>query len=97
MADAQTHRAHSTPETVSVEGHRVAYAEYGDPSGDPIVAFHGTPGSRLFGALLDGQAREREQPRIRQRRRGEQSLAYAHDTTSVVCPLASKIASKSVV
>ncbi len=26
----------------------LAYAEYGDPQGKPVVLFHGTPGSRLF-------------------------------------------------
>lgn len=51
-----------TGETRTAEtelGHTVAYAEYGDPTGTPLVAFHGTPGSRLFGALLDEAARER--------------------------------------
>jgi pimeloyl-ACP methyl ester carboxylesterase len=30
------------------DGRRLAYAEYGDPQGKPILFFHGTPGSRLF-------------------------------------------------
>ena len=37
----------------------VAYAEYGDPSGRPLLALHGTPGSRVFGELFDDVARER--------------------------------------
>jgi pimeloyl-ACP methyl ester carboxylesterase len=37
----------------------VAFASFGDPEGAPVVAFHGTPGSRAFGAFLDAPARER--------------------------------------
>jgi len=40
-------------------GRRLAYAEYGDPDGVPVLFFHGTPGSRLLGALYDRPARER--------------------------------------
>lgn len=40
-------------------GKRVAYEEYGDPAGLPVLFFHGTPGSRLSGALFDDQAAER--------------------------------------
>ncbi len=29
------------------DGRRLCYAEYGDPEGSPIIAFHGNPGSRL--------------------------------------------------
>jgi pimeloyl-ACP methyl ester carboxylesterase len=46
----------TTPETTVVEGAQVAYAEYGDPLGDPVVVFHGTPGSRLLGKLYDEAA-----------------------------------------
>jgi len=35
----------------------VAYAEYGDPAGHPVVFFHGTPGSRRLGRLFDDAAR----------------------------------------
>jgi len=28
-------------------GHTLSFAEYGDPTGIPIIGFHGTPGSRL--------------------------------------------------
>jgi len=44
---------------VAVDGHGVAYASFGDPDGAPVVAFHGTPGSRAFGRLYDDAARER--------------------------------------
>jgi pimeloyl-ACP methyl ester carboxylesterase len=30
------------------DGRRLGYAEYGDPEGEPIMLFHGTPGSRLY-------------------------------------------------
>src|SRR5256884_7962285 len=29
------------------DGRALSYAEWGDPSGDPVLHFHGTPGSRL--------------------------------------------------
>lgn len=35
----------------------MAYAEYGAPDGTPVVFFHGTPGSRLLGAVLDAPAK----------------------------------------
>ncbi|MFC7140180.1 alpha/beta fold hydrolase [Halosimplex aquaticum] len=41
------------------EERRLSYAEYGDPSGEPVVVLHGTPGSRLLGALFDEDARDR--------------------------------------
>ncbi len=34
-------------------------ASFGDPEGVPVVALHGTPGSRAFGAFLDAPARDR--------------------------------------
>lgn len=40
------------------DGRRVAYADYGDPDGTPVVVLHGTPGSRRFGALFADPARE---------------------------------------
>ena len=39
------------------DGRRLSYAEYGDADGAPLVFLHGTPGSRLLGALFDGPAR----------------------------------------
>jgi pimeloyl-ACP methyl ester carboxylesterase len=40
------------------DGRRVAYAEYGDPTGRPVLFLHGTPGSRHLAALFDEVARE---------------------------------------
>ena len=41
------------------DGRRVACAEYGDIGGLPVLALHGTPGSRLMFALADREARDR--------------------------------------
>ncbi|WP_225935476.1 alpha/beta fold hydrolase [Halobaculum magnesiiphilum] len=38
---------------------QLAYAQYGDADGTPVLFFHGTPGSRLLGSLLEPAARER--------------------------------------
>ena len=38
------------------DGRTLGFAEYGDPQGIPILLFHGTPGSRLEGALFDRAA-----------------------------------------
>lgn len=40
------------------EGRTLAYAVGGDEGGTPVVAHHGTPGSRLFAALLSEVAAE---------------------------------------
>ena len=42
------------------DGRRVACTEYGDPSGLPVLALHGTPGSRLMFAVAHKAARERK-------------------------------------
>lgn len=39
------------------DGRALGFAEYGDPRGRPLVFFHGFPGSRLDGALVEGEAR----------------------------------------
>lgn len=39
------------------DGRTLTYTVAGDPDGRPVVAHHGTPGSRLFAALLDEPAR----------------------------------------
>jgi pimeloyl-ACP methyl ester carboxylesterase len=39
------------------DGRTLAYAEYGDPGGAPLLFFHGTPGSRLQLRDADGTAR----------------------------------------
>jgi pimeloyl-ACP methyl ester carboxylesterase len=41
------------------DGRRLACAEYGDANGLPVLALHGTPGSRLMFALADKAARTR--------------------------------------
>ena len=56
VADDQRHPADATH--VSVGGRTVAYAEYGDPGGRPVVGLHGTPGSRQFGRLFTRAAAE---------------------------------------
>lgn len=41
------------------DGRRLAYAEYGDPAGRPVLHCHGGLSSRLDGCLLDAGARVR--------------------------------------
>jgi pimeloyl-ACP methyl ester carboxylesterase len=41
------------------DGRRLGFAEFGDPSGAPVLAIHGTPGSRYMFALTDRAARAR--------------------------------------
>lgn len=43
-------------ELTLADGRTLGFAEYGDPAGDPIIYFHGHPGSRLEAALLDEPA-----------------------------------------
>lgn len=38
-------------------GGTLAWAEYGDPGGEPVLFLHGCPGSRLDGVVLDTAAR----------------------------------------
>ena len=50
-------------ETVSqqitlTDGRRLAYDEYGDPDGRPIIFMHGFPGSRLDWRMFDSSAQE---------------------------------------
>jgi pimeloyl-ACP methyl ester carboxylesterase len=57
--DSDTPERESESGTVTTaDGRTVGYAEYGIQSGAPLIVFHGTPGSRLFGRLFDEQARE---------------------------------------
>jgi pimeloyl-ACP methyl ester carboxylesterase len=60
MVSDQSAREASTAELTFVahENGQLAYAEYGDADGDPVVLFHGTPGSRLLGALFETVAAE---------------------------------------
>jgi pimeloyl-ACP methyl ester carboxylesterase len=39
------------------DGRKLGYAEFGDPAGIPVLAFHGTPGSRLMFRLVHEPAR----------------------------------------
>jgi pimeloyl-ACP methyl ester carboxylesterase len=41
------------------DGRQIGFAEYGDPHGLPVLAFHGTPGSRFMFALADKAAYKR--------------------------------------
>ncbi len=41
------------------DGREIGFAEYGDPQGLPVLALHGTPGSRFMFALTDQGARLR--------------------------------------
>src|SRR5262249_15001023 len=41
------------------DGRRLSYAEFGDFRGLPVLAIHGTPGSRFMFGLTDQAARER--------------------------------------
>lgn len=40
------------------DGRSLGFADYGTPTGVPMLFLHGQPGSRLIGALMDGAARE---------------------------------------
>jgi len=70
----------STPLRVLVlpGGRRVGCAEYGDPSGLPVLALHGTPGSRLMFALAHEAARDRGVRLIAPERPGYGLSDYRH-------------------
>lgn len=58
MAAGQA-RARDGVQTALLDDDRaLAYAEYGDPEGTPLVFCHGLPGSRVQGSLLREAARE---------------------------------------
>ncbi len=42
------------------DGRKLAWVEYGDPGGDPLFAFHGTPGARNMIRVIDAVARDHE-------------------------------------
>ena len=46
------------PSTITRDGRIIAYAEYGDPEGAPVIFMHGGPGSRFEGAILDRAAKQ---------------------------------------
>ncbi|SDM43947.1 Pimeloyl-ACP methyl ester carboxylesterase [Halogranum gelatinilyticum] len=58
-APLDSHAADVCDGRAVVDGQAVTYAEYGAPDGDPVVFLHGTPGSRLLGALFHEAARDR--------------------------------------
>ncbi|HXR35477.1 MAG TPA: alpha/beta hydrolase [Candidatus Binataceae bacterium] len=48
----------SAPEIMRLgDGRRFSFAQYGDPRGRPLLYFHGMPGSRHEGAVIDAPAR----------------------------------------
>jgi pimeloyl-ACP methyl ester carboxylesterase len=47
---------HGEARTTTVGGRTVAWTTYGDPTGAPVVYFHGAGGSRLEAAYLDADA-----------------------------------------
>ncbi len=53
-AEDRTSRLHRL-----ADGRRLSFAEFGDPRGLPVLAIHGTPGSRFMFGLTDAAARER--------------------------------------
>ena len=46
----------TTTEIRDASGRRIAYCEYGDPTGQPVVVAHGSPGSRYEGLSLHNAA-----------------------------------------
>lgn len=49
------------PSTIELsDGRTLSYAEYGDPEGTPVFAFHGVIGSRLMWSLADEAAADRD-------------------------------------
>ncbi|MFC6730555.1 alpha/beta fold hydrolase, partial [Natronoarchaeum mannanilyticum] len=42
----------------AADGRTIAYREYGDPDGAPVLFHHGTPGSRILPAAFHEIARE---------------------------------------
>ena len=59
------------------DGRRIGYAEYGDPQGQPVLAIHGTPGSRFMFALTDEAARERRLAHRRARAPGLRAFRFS--------------------
>src|SRR5689334_19202051 len=46
------------------DGRRLAYAEFGDPGGNPVLYFHGAPSSRLEPLLVGDEAWGRKGLRV---------------------------------
>ncbi len=57
--DAEADAARHSRVLTLADGRQLGYAEYGDPQGIPLLALHGTPGSRFMFALGDEPARDK--------------------------------------
>lgn len=58
IAETDAERADTRVLTLA-DGRELGYAEYGDPQGLPLLALHGTPGSRFMFALGDAPAHDK--------------------------------------
>ncbi|SEW09549.1 alpha/beta fold hydrolase [Halobacterium jilantaiense] len=58
LSASERDRTDAVAATDSGDERALAYAEYGDPDGTPLVFCHGFPGSRIQGSLLREAARE---------------------------------------
>jgi pimeloyl-ACP methyl ester carboxylesterase len=58
MATGQARTVEGTESVTLEDGRTLAYAEYGDPEGAPVVFCHGLPGSHVQGSLLREAAGE---------------------------------------
>ncbi|MDH5020246.1 alpha/beta fold hydrolase [Halobacterium rubrum] len=58
MATGQVQTVEGTETVTLGDGRTLAYAQYGDPDGTPVVFCHGLPGSRVQGSLLGDAASE---------------------------------------
>ena len=55
--DPYAGRIEAATRTVQLaDGPTLAYAEFGDPAGTPVLVFHGGVGSRGFGLLFEDAA-----------------------------------------
>ncbi len=83
-AQDQTEDARPNPTRIVTlaDGRRIGSAEYGDPAGLPVIALHGTPGSRLMFALTHEAAREKGVRLIAPERQGY-GLSDVHPSPSL--------------
>ena len=65
------------------DGRRLGFAEFGDPSGDPVLWFHGTPGGRRLFPLLGRRAAEKLGLRVVVLGRPGSGLSDPHPYVSV--------------
>lgn len=86
QAAAQHATEHARPNPTRIivlaDGRRIGCAEYGDPEGLPVIALHGTPGSRLMFALTHEAAREKGVRLIAPERQGY-GLSDVHPAPSL--------------